>query len=65
MVGDAVRALPDRPAGSDTDDLARVVVATIDGLILQDLIHGDPAAAKRRLVLCTASLTPLVADGAR
>lgn len=63
VVADAVRSLPDRPAGSDPDDLARFVVATIDGLILQDLVHGDPAAAKRRQVMYTAALMPLATTG--
>lgn len=44
------------------EDFARFVVATLDGLILQDLVHDDPEAARRRLELFTNVVTPVAAS---
>lgn len=44
------------------EDFARFVVATLDGLILQDLVHDDPEAARRRLELFTTVVTPVAAS---
>jgi hypothetical protein len=60
---DAVEQVLERiaelPGGESRRDLARFVVATIDGLILQSLVHPDPEAARRRLRLYVASLRAL------
>lgn len=53
---------PDR-TNRDADELARFVVATLDGLIIQDLVHADADAAVRRVALYTEVVTPL-ANGA-
>lgn len=45
-------------------DLAAYLVATMDGLVLHHVVHGDEAAATRRLNLFVATL-PAVVEAAR
>lgn len=63
----AVASVLDRadgaPTGDDRDDLARSLVASLEGLVLQGLVHGDQVAARRRVELYRRSLRHLeVAD---
>jgi AcrR family transcriptional regulator len=66
---DAVEQVLERvaglPGGTSRRDLARFVVATIDGLVLQSLVHPDPEAARRRLRLYVRSLRGLEPDPER
>jgi AcrR family transcriptional regulator len=55
LVVEALDGVPGAPAGSDLEELARFLVATIDGLILCHCIQGDLEAARRRLEVCVAS----------
>jgi AcrR family transcriptional regulator len=53
-----VRGAPD---GEELEDLARFLVATLDGLVLQSFVHEDPEAARRRLDLqlrCLSGVVP-------
>lgn len=43
--------VPDAPAGDTLEDLARFVVATVDGLALQRFVDPDRDAANRRVQL--------------
>lgn len=42
----------------DDPDLARLVFATLDGLVFQQLLFGDPAATERSLATLRRLLTP-------
>ncbi len=62
VVREAISGVVDRPDENATEEIARFLVATLDGLILQDLVHGDPDAARRRLRMLSRAVTP-VAQG--
>lgn len=49
--------------GTSSEDLARCVVATLDGLALHHTVQADPAAARRRLPACVAALRALLGAG--
>jgi AcrR family transcriptional regulator len=55
VVEAALRDVPDAPTGNDLTELARFLVAAIDGLILHHIVQGDLEAARRRLELCISS----------
>jgi AcrR family transcriptional regulator len=61
----ALRDLPDAPSTGDRDDLARYLLGTVEGLSLQALVHGDSAAARRRLALHANLLEELANSVAR
>jgi AcrR family transcriptional regulator len=49
------------PGSHEREDLARFLVAVLDGLVLQSFLHDDPAAARRRLDLqlqCLPGVVP-------
>ena len=50
-VVDTLEDVPDAPGGDTLEDLARFVVATVDGLALQRFVHPDRDAANRRVQL--------------
>ena len=56
-----LRDLTDELAPDTSDELARYVVATIDGLLLQWLVDRDGDAAGRRLAIYLATLPAIVA----
>jgi TetR/AcrR family transcriptional regulator, regulator of biofilm formation and stress response len=49
-------------APSECESMARYLVATLDGLVMQRLIQGDPAAARDRLTLHQRALDHVVPD---
>jgi hypothetical protein len=55
-VGSVLDRVDGAPTGPAREDLARFLVATMDGLVLQGFVHGDRQAARRRLDLCLRSL---------
>ena len=62
-VGNALDRFDDAPTGQDRDDIARFVVATIDGLVLHSFVDGsDVDAAKRRLDLYLSSLDTVLPE---
>lgn len=62
VVREAISGVGDLPDDNAAEEIARFLVATFDGLILQDLIHGDPEAARRRLRMASRAVAP-VAQG--
>ncbi len=62
VVRDAISGVVELPDDNAAEEIARFLVATFDGLILQDLVHGDPEAARRRLRMMSRAVTP-VAQG--
>jgi AcrR family transcriptional regulator len=60
-VSDQLADVPDAPDGQEREDLARFLVAALDGLVLQSFLHDDPSAARRRLDLqlqCLSGVVP-------
>jgi AcrR family transcriptional regulator len=55
IVNDALEGVPDAPVGAERTELARFLVATLDGLILHHCVQGDLEAARRRLEQCVSS----------
>jgi AcrR family transcriptional regulator len=55
IVVDTLEGIPDAPAGQERVELARFLVATLDGLILHHCVQGDLEAARRRLEQCISS----------
>ncbi len=49
-------------APSACESMARYLVATLDGLVMQRLIQGDPVAARHRLTLHQRALDHVVPD---
>jgi AcrR family transcriptional regulator len=47
--------VPDAPSGHELVELARFLVATLDGLILHHCVQGDLESARRRLEQCVSS----------
>ena len=62
VVREAISGVVDLPDDHAAEEIARFLVATFDGLMLQDLIHGDPEAARRRMRMMSRAVTP-VAQG--
>jgi AcrR family transcriptional regulator len=52
--------IDDAPEGGERADLARFLVATLDGLVLQSFLHDDPEAARRRLDLHLSCLPGVI-----
>jgi TetR/AcrR family transcriptional regulator, regulator of biofilm formation and stress response len=59
-VAAVLEQLPDVGPGPDTDELARHLVATMDGLVLQLVVQRDEPEARRRLALYLRALPTLV-----
>jgi AcrR family transcriptional regulator len=55
IVSHALEGVPDAPVGAERIELARFLVATLDGLILHHCVQGDLEAARRRLEQCVSS----------
>lgn len=55
-----IAELPD--VGERSEDVARFIAATMDGLILHHLVQRDPASARCRLDLYAAMATALLVD---
>lgn len=62
VVREAISGVVDLPDDAAAEEIARFLVAAFDGLVLQDLVHGDPDAARRRLRMLSQAVTP-VAQG--
>lgn len=60
-VADAIARVRGGPRDEAVGELARFVVATLDGLLLHRLVEGDGAAARRRLERYLDSLETIVA----
>jgi AcrR family transcriptional regulator len=55
VVVDALEGVEGAPTGQERTELARFLVATLDGLILHHCVQGDLEAARRRLEQCVSS----------
>jgi AcrR family transcriptional regulator len=55
VIVDTLEGVPGAPSGDELLELARFLVATLDGLILHHCVQGDLEAARRRLEQCVSS----------
>lgn len=62
-VAAAIDRVPGAPTGQQRDDLARYVMATIDGLVLHSFVDDDgPDGAQRRLEMCLQAVDNVLSE---
>lgn len=62
-VGELLGSVPDAPTDVDRTDLARTLLASLEGLTVHALVEDDPGAARRRLSLQSRAIEAAIADG--
>jgi AcrR family transcriptional regulator len=62
-ITDLMAAVPDPPSEHDRADLARTVLASLEGLTVHALVEDDPAAARRRLSLQARAIEAALNEG--